>query len=353
MEWAKFLDRGEIRKHLKIKKPIKGMIAAIILILNPDMMSLNAGMINGDARNVSSAIFPEERLEGRDRYETAVKISQAGWKNSVYAVIAGGDHFADALCSGPLAVKFKAPVLLCQEKDIPEVTLDELKRLKTKRVFLIGGPKAIAPAAEQQLYNIGIKEIERVGGLDRFETALKIAEKILPGKRNPQEIVLASGSAPWEALAIEPVAARRGMPILLTQGNKLPSAVRRFLENNKPETIYQIGGEETLRNELIAGDYHAVWLGGKNENKINACILQTFREEFNYDRIFAVAGGAEGYSDAICAGILAAREVSPLILASGQNSEELCACFEKQLNIASRVTWWAAKAFFFHRFCQN
>ena len=53
----------------------------------------------------------EIRLAGVDRYRTAVAISQEGWKSSDYAILVRGDDFADALCAGPLAGKYDAPIL--------------------------------------------------------------------------------------------------------------------------------------------------------------------------------------------------------------------------------------------------
>lgn len=53
-----------------------------------------------------------ERLWGSDRYGTAVEISKKGWTASEYVIIARGSGYTDALCAGPLARKYNAPILL-------------------------------------------------------------------------------------------------------------------------------------------------------------------------------------------------------------------------------------------------
>ena len=54
---------------------------------------------------VSAAAYSKsERIYGKNRYETAVKISQKGWERGANCVIlASGEGYADALCAAPLA----------------------------------------------------------------------------------------------------------------------------------------------------------------------------------------------------------------------------------------------------------
>ncbi|NLI94099.1 MAG: cell wall-binding repeat-containing protein [Peptococcaceae bacterium] len=76
-----------------------------------------------------------DRLEGTDRYKTAAAISRKGWDISDYAVLARGDDFADALCAGPLAAKYNAPILMTEPNELNTATLDEMKRLGVKHLY--------------------------------------------------------------------------------------------------------------------------------------------------------------------------------------------------------------------------
>jgi putative cell wall-binding protein len=73
-----------------------------------------------------------------DRYETAVQISEEGWDTSKYAIIVRGDNFADALCAGPLAKKYNCPILFSDLDLDNDSTIDELARLETENVLIVG-----------------------------------------------------------------------------------------------------------------------------------------------------------------------------------------------------------------------
>src|SRR5690606_10527730 len=53
-----------------------------------------------------------DRISGDTRYDTAIAISQEGWKSADTVVLATGADFPDALAGGPLAYQQNAPILL-------------------------------------------------------------------------------------------------------------------------------------------------------------------------------------------------------------------------------------------------
>lgn len=87
---------------------------------------------------VSAAAYSKsERIYGKDRYETAVKISQKGWDMGTDCVIlSSGEGYADALCAAPLANINDAPILLTRKNTLDSNTLKELKRLGVKKVYI-------------------------------------------------------------------------------------------------------------------------------------------------------------------------------------------------------------------------
>ncbi len=76
-----------------------------------------------------------ERIQGENRYETSVKISQEGWKSADTVVIARGDSFPDALAGAPLAYKYDAPILLTQTESLNPLVKEEIKRLGAEKVL--------------------------------------------------------------------------------------------------------------------------------------------------------------------------------------------------------------------------
>ncbi|MFP3361100.1 cell wall-binding repeat-containing protein, partial [Planococcus sp. SIMBA_143] len=69
--------------------------------------------------------------------------------------------------------------------------------------------------------------IERLGGSTRFQTALKIAEKV---NKNPDELVLTYGMDFADALSIVPYATENEIPIMLnTKGSSLQEDVAKYI----------------------------------------------------------------------------------------------------------------------------
>lgn len=94
-----------------------------------------------------------QRLAGIDRYSTAVAVSKATFPTAgVPAVyIASGVSFPDALAGAAAAGHRGGPVLLARQGGLSTAVLDEIRRLKPKRVILLGGPAVISDNAIAQL----------------------------------------------------------------------------------------------------------------------------------------------------------------------------------------------------------
>ena len=277
------------------------------------------------------------RLAGGDRYETAVAVSQKGWKTSEYAVLARGDHFADALCAGPLAQKYSGPILLTPPNKLNSSTLQELKRLGVKHLFIAGGLGAVSQNVEDALKANGIAVIERIYGNDRYETAVKIAEKIgINGKA-----VLATGSDFPDALSISVIAAKTGMPILLTGKDTIPDVVKNYLVTNTISQTYLIGGSGVISSGVENQVPNPYRLAGNNRYETNVVIMQHFADSLNFENIYVAIGGGQignEFADALTGAVLAAKTSSPLILA-GQTIPAGTADFLKgKILLSSKVT---------------
>ena len=81
---------------------------------------------------------PVGRLWGAGRYSTAVRISEAAFSPGVERVyVATGENFPDALAGGA-ASGGEGPILLVRKDVIPSATVNELRRLKPKRIVVLG-----------------------------------------------------------------------------------------------------------------------------------------------------------------------------------------------------------------------
>jgi glucose/arabinose dehydrogenase/putative cell wall-binding protein len=113
----------------------------------------------GGGASISSAVGvalnpytagPVIRLSGDDRFGTGAAIVRAFWTKS-RAYVATGLTFADALTGGAAAGRFGIPMLLVAGSSVPLETGQEVLRLGSHRLHLIGGSAAISSAAETRL----------------------------------------------------------------------------------------------------------------------------------------------------------------------------------------------------------
>ena len=131
--------------------------------------------------NTSYADSKVENLTGDGRWETAIKISQNGWKTSDEVIIVNESSIVDALCATPFAKAKNAPILLTQKKKLDERTKLELMRLGAKKVYIVGGEGVLDKELESNLKRLGIKDVERISGSDRYQTSLKLAAAFAAG----------------------------------------------------------------------------------------------------------------------------------------------------------------------------
>ncbi|UAJ80551.1 cell wall-binding repeat-containing protein [Leifsonia sp. ZF2019] len=157
-----------------------------------------------------------DRISGSDRFETAVKVSQAGFPGTAGTVfVASGVGFADALSAGPAAVEADAPLLLTTPGAVPAVVLTELKRLSPTRIVLVGGTAAVSADAEAQLATVA--PVRRISGSDRFETSRAVAGYAFGG--GASRAFLATGVAFADALSAGAAAGANHAPVVLVRGS--------------------------------------------------------------------------------------------------------------------------------------
>lgn len=256
--------------------------------------------------NVTSA---STQLGGTDRYQTALKIVQAGWTTSNSAIIARGDDLADALAAAPLAyAKNKAPILLTTPGKLPTGVLEELRALKVTNIYIVGGTGAVSTAVENALKEFNVK---RLTGIDRVETSYSVAREAFPVA--PTEVVLANGLAYADALSISSIAAVKGMPILLVANNKLSANVESYIAN---KTVYAVGGTDVL-NPVVPATAKVTRLAGDDRYDTNAAILTMFPQ--NYSKIYLAKGTKENLVDALTGSALAALGNYPIVLVDGNS----------------------------------
>ena len=321
----------------KVRKHFVWTLAIIFLLtqvfISPVFSQATAQMSNTmtSSKTMSASGTITDRIAGADRYQTAEAVSQQGWKTSDYAVLARGDHFADALCAGPLAQKYDGPILLTASNQLNADTLTELKRLGVKHLFIAGGVGAVSQSVEDALKAAGIANIERIYGDDRYETSVKIAEKV----GNTGKVVLATGSDFPDALSISGIAAKLGMPILLTAKDTLPASVSSYLQTSTVTQTYVVGGTGVISENVASSVPSPARLAGGDRYATNVAIMQNFAGELNFDTLYVAIG--TNFADALTGAVLAGKSSSPLVLTAQALPAVTANYLQTQFKLSSKV----------------
>lgn len=154
------------------------------------------------------------RLAGDDRFATAARVASAvtagrglptvelhtnattktDAPNTV--ILAEGFTGADALAIGPFAAGWNVPVLLTASDELPTATRNALLSLTPDTIVVLGGVGAVsddvaAAAAEAS----GGATVERIAGANRYETSVRVAERLFGIFRPSLTPVVGSGDA--------------------------------------------------------------------------------------------------------------------------------------------------------------
>src|SRR5207244_6365999 len=191
-----------------------------------------------------------DRLAGDSRYSTAAAVSAATFSPGVpVAYVATGRGFADALGGGAAAATEGGPLLLVDDR-VPPATDAELRRLQPTRIVVLGGPAAVADSVVVALRSYTTGAVDRVGGADRYETAVLVSQRAFP--KPVTTVVVATGVAYPDALAGAPAAHGDG-PLLLVPPDHISDPVAAELRRLAPKRIWLLGGPAAVSTAVEAG----------------------------------------------------------------------------------------------------
>lgn len=187
------------------------------------------------------------RLMGRDRYETATQVAQElvnrglAFSSGPCAFVASGVNYPDALAAAPAAASAGWPILFVRPNAVPEATQRFFDNNMIEKVYVAGGTGAVSDEAIPDFMG----DVERFSGVDRYETAAKIAAFAIDELGFNNRIVgLSTGRGFADAMAAGPVFGSRRRAILLTEPLALSAKTRTFLTARKATLarIVCIGG---------------------------------------------------------------------------------------------------------------
>ena len=158
------------------------------------------------------------------RYDTAVALSKQSFSPNVPIVyVASGETFPDSLAGSAAAgTRRRAGAPRTVPGPLSQSFVDELARLHSKKVILLGGYGSISQLQGTYIgSNAGTATVTRVSGADRYGTAVAVSKDAFgPGVAS---VFLTSGETFPDGLAAGAIAGGRHVPLLLTHKDCLPS----------------------------------------------------------------------------------------------------------------------------------
>ncbi|MDO5671409.1 MAG: cell wall-binding repeat-containing protein [Actinomycetaceae bacterium] len=215
--------------------------------------------------------LPIERHQGRTRIETALAVLEDfaaggrlarglgatgplgvgyrddivfGWSDT--AILVRDDEYADSLVSGALAKQLNSPILLTKSDKAPEIVLDALRNHGFKKIIIVGGEGAVSADVARQFASVGFA-VERRGGVDRFETAVRVADKVMEargagGVGGVPPVFLATGLDFADALSAGSAAMKSSGVILLTRGTHMAKQTDDWMAGHQVLDAVAVGG---------------------------------------------------------------------------------------------------------------
>ncbi|MDR0879258.1 MAG: cell wall-binding repeat-containing protein [Clostridioides sp.] len=137
------------------------------------------GGYNSVSKNIENNLKAKKvnRMGGANRYETAKIISEKVTQltgNKKDMILVDGTNFPDGICINSLATLFKAPILLTTPDSLHKIVAEEVKKKDIQYTLIGGGYKSVSQKVQSELK---VKNVERVFGSDRYETAVKISQR--------------------------------------------------------------------------------------------------------------------------------------------------------------------------------
>lgn len=264
------------------------------------------------------------RVGGVDRYATAVALSRHAFPapGVPVAFIATGTTFPDALAAGA-ATQGKGPVLLVPGDSVPETVLDEVRRLRPQRIYVVGGSAAVSDAVQDKLSAAAGVQVRRLAGIDRYATAAAVSRAIF-GVGAPIAYVATGANFP-DALAASAAGAQLGGPVLLTSTTGLPTVTRTELVRVAPRRTVVVGGtgvvSGTIFGQVTSTARSTVRIGGADRYETAMLIARDLGAPGSYHRVGLAT--AVTFPDALAAAPAVAAAGGSLLLVGGALSPAL------------------------------
>lgn len=206
------------------------------------------------SKNIESELKYNEfnvfRIAGLNRFETALEIGNEVLmdNSSETAVLTTALNYPDALAMSSYAAMNKYPILYTQTNTLNIDTKEFFKDNGITKVIIPGGIGVVSENVANELRASGIT-VERIAGADRYNTAVSIATQYKSSFKD--EVMIATGNNFPDALAGGVLAAKKQIPILLVNKDRVQDEVKNYIKLNVNGNMYILGGTGVVPDEIL------------------------------------------------------------------------------------------------------
>jgi putative cell wall-binding protein len=289
------------------------------------MFTLEATFTGSPQKSLNCTLTVEaaptpSRIQGSDRYDQAVKVTQAAFTTPPAGIdvlyLASGEKFSDALSAGSVAGVHGAPLLLTRAAALPAVTENEITRLAPKTIVIVGGPASIAPAVATALEADTTAKIVRVSGADRYAVSRALIADAAYGVPSASWAYLAAGATFPDALAASPAAITVNAPVVLVEGAQpsVGAATLALLASLNPASIRIAGGPASVSEGIqkqLGTDLYAV-TRASGADRYEAAVAINREAFLSAETVYLASGTA--FADALSAAPVAGKSAAPVYL---------------------------------------
>ncbi|AFM00240.1 cell wall-binding protein [Desulfitobacterium dehalogenans ATCC 51507] len=211
----------------------------------------NSSSVSQPIENQLKERYQVTRIGGAEIYDTAVKLGEEIKKIKPFdtVIIATQSNFPDALAIAPYSAKETIPILFTEKDRLRPDTKKALAEWEIRNAIIIGGTGVVSLDVDLELDALGLT-ITRLGGEDRYDTALEIAKQF--GTENPYSaIAVATGENYPDALTGAVLAAKHNAPLILVRKNKVKNTVTEYLNPLGLEKATIFGGTGVVLDEIF------------------------------------------------------------------------------------------------------
>ncbi len=156
--------------------------------------------------------------------------------------VASATSASDAVIAAATAAGLDAGVLLVDPQRVGTVSLEALRTLAPQRIVLIGGTSVLPAAVTRQLRAFTGATVERIAGVDRTDTSLRVAHRF----PRPGGVVVAGGRQLADALVAAPLAAATNANLILTGSASASNQLVDSLTRLAPPAMTLVGGDRAI-----------------------------------------------------------------------------------------------------------